>query len=65
MKLQYDKEVDIIQILLTNEKVEESGEEIKGIIFDYNEDGKIVGIEILNASKRIENPCLFEYAINE
>jgi uncharacterized protein YuzE len=34
-----------------------------GIILDYDQNGKIVGIEILNASKRIENPRALEYGM--
>ena len=64
MKIQYDTEVDVIQIILSNEPVEESSEEEAGIIFDYDKKGNIVGIEILNASKRIENPRAFEYSVN-
>ena len=64
MKIIYDTEVDVIQILLRSEPVEESGEEEAGIIFDYDKKGTIVGIEILNASKRIENPRAFEYELN-
>ncbi len=65
MKIQYDKEVDIVQILLSSEPVEESGEEEAGIIFDYDKNGNIVCIEILNASRRIENPQACEYAVTE
>ena len=64
MKIQYDPEVDVVQIILSSKPVEESGEEKAGIIFDYDKKGNIVGIEILNASKRIENPRSFEYAVN-
>ena len=63
MKIYYDIEVDVIKIELASEPVEESGEEEVGIIFDYDKKGNIVGIEILNASKRIENPRSFEYAV--
>ena len=64
MKIYYDTEVDVIQIVLSSEPVEESGEEEAGIIFDYDIKGNIVGIEILNASKRVDNPRTFEYAVN-
>lgn len=30
---------------------------------DYDKDGNIVGVEILNASKKIENPRSLDYAI--
>jgi len=64
MKIHYDIKVDVIKIVLNSEPVEESGEAEAGIIFDYDKKGNIVGIEILNASKRIENPRAFEYAIS-
>ena len=64
MKVLYNIEVDVMQIVLSSESVEESGEEVAGIIFDYDKKGNIVGIEILNASKRIENPRAFEYAVS-
>jgi uncharacterized protein YuzE len=33
-------------------------------LLDYDDAGNIVGIEIIDASKRIYNPCLFEYSVN-
>lgn len=42
---------------------EESDENRPGVILDYDKTGKIVGIEILNASKHIENPKSLEYAV--
>ena len=61
MKLKYDQEVDVLSIEFSNAVVEESDEETPGIILDYDQTGKIVGIEILNVSKRIENPRALEY----
>lgn len=34
-----------------------------GIILDYDEKGSIVGIEILNASKRMKDPSKLEYEV--
>lgn len=64
MRLIYNREVDVVKIILSSEPVDESGEEDAGIIFDYDKKGNIVGIKILNASKRIENTHSFEYAVN-
>ncbi len=33
------------------------------MILDYDKDGNIVGLEILDASKRMENPRSVEYAV--
>ena len=63
MKVTYDPEVDVLRILLSNAPVEESGEDKPGVILDYDKDGNIVGLEILDASKRVSNPRSVEYAV--
>ena len=63
MKVKYDQEVDVLTIQLSNAPVEESDQDKPGVIFDYDKDGNIVGLEILNASKQIENPRALEYAV--
>ena len=63
MKVTYDPEVDVLNIVLKESTVEESDESKPGIIFDFDKAGDIVNIEILNASKRINNPRSVEYAV--
>lgn len=63
MKITYDPEVDILRVLLSNTPIEESDEESPGIIFDYDARGNIVGLEILNASKHVDNPRHVDYAL--
>lgn len=63
MKVTYDPEVDVLRILFNNEPIEESDTAKPGVVLDYDKDGNVVGMEILNASKRIENPRSVEYAI--
>jgi uncharacterized protein YuzE len=63
MKITYDPEVDVLRILFSDLPIEESDEEKPGVIFDYDRDGNIVGLEILNASVRIDNPRSVEYSI--
>ncbi len=63
MKVKYDQEVDVLTIQLSNASVEESDQDKSGVIFDYDRDGNIVGLEILSASKRIENPRTLEFAV--
>ena len=65
MKITYDSEIDILRIVFGNSPVEESDEEKPGTILDYDKDGNIVGLEVLDASKRIENPRAVEYAVTK
>ena len=61
MKVKYDKSLDILYLSFSDEKVFKSDEEKKGIILDYTKDGKIVGIELLNASQQVKTPAKVEY----
>ena len=63
MKITYDPEVDVIRIVFSNAPIEESDEEKPGVILDFDKDGNVVGMEILDASKRMENPRTVEYAV--
>ena len=63
MKVKYDKEVDVLYIVLSENKIKESDEDKPGIILDYDKNGSIVGIEILDASKRMKNPTKVEYEV--
>ena len=63
MKVTYDAEVDVLRILFSSRPIEESDEEKPGLILDCDGDGNIVGMEILNASQRVEEPKSVEYAV--
>ena len=63
MKVKYDKEIDILYISFSKNKIKESDEDKPGIILDYDKEGSIVGIEILDASKKMKNPTRVEYEI--
>jgi uncharacterized protein YuzE len=63
MKVTYDSEVDVLRIILSDAPIDESDEEKPGVIIDYDKDGNIVGIEILDASERVSNPRAVEYAV--
>ncbi len=63
MKVTYDPEVDVVRILFSNSPIEESYENKPGVIIDYDKDGNIVGLEVLDASKQMENPRSVEYAV--
>ena len=63
MKVIYDSKTDTLTVIFTDTPVAESDEDKPGVILDYDKARKIVGIEILNASKQIENPKSLEYAV--
>jgi len=52
MKVIYDKETDTLSIILRDGKVADSDETSPGHIFDYDRAGRLVSIELLDASKR-------------
>ena len=53
MKIEYDKEADALYVLFRSEEVGKSTEVEEGVVVDFDSDGHIVGIEILDASKRL------------
>ena len=63
MRLTYDPEVDVLRIVLAKSPVAESDEDKPGVILDYDHQGNLVGLEVLNASKRLANPLSVEYAV--
>jgi uncharacterized protein YuzE len=63
MKVRYDPEVDVLTIVLSDAPVAESDEGKPGLILDYDQSGNVVGLEILDASRRMGNPMSVEYAI--
>jgi uncharacterized protein YuzE len=63
MKVTYDPEVDVLRIIFRNAPIEESDEDKPGVILDYDAEGNIVGLEVLNASRRVENPRGVDYAV--
>ena len=54
MKLNYYPETDSLYIDLSSKASNESIEVSEGIVIDYDDDGKITGIDIDNASHKID-----------
>ena len=54
MKLNYYSETDSLYIDLSSKTSTESTEISEGIVIDYDEDGHITGIDIDNASRKID-----------
>ena len=55
MKLHIDKEADALLLRLDDSAIVESEEVAPGVVLDYNEADQVVGIEMLNLSKRSPN----------
>ncbi len=56
MRIEYDPEVDALYVRLSETKIIESEQVQPGIILDFDDAGKVVGVEVLNASKREARP---------
>jgi uncharacterized protein YuzE len=65
MKIIYDQETDTMTVIFKESSVEESDEAKTGIIIDYDNQGDIVSIEILDAKKRITQPTQVVYQLEE
>ncbi|AMM42163.1 hypothetical protein HS1_002381 [Candidatus Desulfofervidus auxilii] len=56
MKVIFDPETDTLSIIFRDDKISESNEIREGIIIDYSKDGKIVSMEIMDASEQVSEP---------
>jgi uncharacterized protein YuzE len=54
MKLKYYSDTDSLYIDLSEKESVESREVSEGIVLDYDEQGNLVGIDIDNASKKVQ-----------
>lgn len=62
MKWVYDQEADAAYLTLSNAPVDESEEVSPGVVFDFDADGRILGIEVTPASSRLPMVALFPAA---
>jgi uncharacterized protein YuzE len=56
MKVNYDATTDTLTVVFRDVPVTESDEDKPGVILDYDAGGNLVSIEVLDASKRVEEP---------
>ncbi len=63
MKVDYDKQVDVLSVVFSDSLVDESDEVRPGVILDFDVNGRVVGMEILDASQRMDNPACVEFAV--
>lgn len=53
MKIRVDKENDALYFRLDESRIKESEEVMPGVIFDFDANDQVVGIEFLNISMRV------------
>lgn len=63
MKVVYDPDRDILQIALVTTVIEETTQIAPGLVLDYDEDGRVIGLEIRKASTRLDSPYAFSYDV--
>ena len=63
MKVHYDEEVDALYLSLGDQKPDGVIEIAEGINIDTTTDGKLTGIEILKASKKINIDTILSYTL--
>ena len=64
MKVNYDRAVDAVYIELSQSKPDGVIEVAEGINIDVTSDGKIVGIELLDATRKVSLDSLLTYEIS-
>jgi uncharacterized protein YuzE len=63
MKLHVDQKADALYLRLDDSKIVESEEVSPGVVLDYDEQNRVVGVEFLNISARAPqlNPRALEF----
>ena len=59
MKIEYDKEVDALYIRLQDKTVAKTSEIEDGLNIDFDENGRMIGLEILDATERCSKSDIF------
>ncbi|MGF1566474.1 MAG: DUF2283 domain-containing protein [Nodosilinea sp.] len=65
MQITYDPDRDILQIAFNRREVGETAQISPNLILDYDDDGLIVGLELRQASQRVENPMSVRFTVGE
>jgi uncharacterized protein YuzE len=63
MKIEYSKDVDALYIKLREAKITDSKDIEEGVTIDIDENGHIVGLEILDASEKLDISDLVNISI--
>jgi uncharacterized protein YuzE len=58
MRVHYDRDADALHVRFATTKVAGSEEVRPGVVFDFDETGKVVGFEITDASEHLPEGAL-------
>ena len=64
MRVRVDHAADAVYLNLTDRPIKDSAEVADGIVVDYDNEGRIVGVEILDASKRTDDPDALKNSVS-
>ncbi len=65
MKVNYDAKTDTLTVVFRDVPVAESDEDKPGVILDYDDQGNLLSLEILDASRRVTETRKIEYQATE
>jgi len=65
MKVSYDREADALYVSLNDERPDGVVEVQDEVNLDVTGDGRIIGIEILEASRKVDLHTLLSYILDE
>jgi uncharacterized protein YuzE len=66
MKVHYDSKTDTLSVILKdNTPVHESDEDKPGVILDYDKEGNLISLEILDASRRVTDTRKVDFQLAE
>jgi hypothetical protein len=63
VKAVYDRETDTLSLVLRDGKVAGSDEPRPGLIPDFDRAGRLVALELLDASEQVHGPQSIEFAL--
>jgi len=63
MQVLYDRKTDTLTVIFSDAAIVDSDEDKPGVILDYDANGNLVSLEILDASERVGLPSQIEYQV--
>ncbi len=65
VRVEYNTAADTLRLSVSDQDVVDRDRSNRGIVIEYDRLGKVVGLEVLKASRRPSNPKAIEFAIKD